>query len=101
MGEIGYDRREFLYDLRLWEIRSIIKGYRLRARTTWEAARLNAFFIMSASADLRKSGIFRDTDLVKFPWERITAERSDQPTAEEREHLRELMRQENESRGVS
>ena len=95
MGEIGFPRNEFLYDLRLWEIRSIIKGYRLRARTVWESSRLNAFFIMSSMADLRKAGIYRDTDLVKFPWEKVAIDHDDQPSSEDVERLRELMRQEN------
>ena len=30
MGEIGIPRHEFLYDLRLWEVRRIIRGYRRR-----------------------------------------------------------------------
>ena len=30
MGEIGITRREFLYDLRFWEVRRIIRGYRRR-----------------------------------------------------------------------
>ena len=30
MGEIGISRREFLYDLRFWEVRRIIRGYRRR-----------------------------------------------------------------------
>ena len=30
MGEIGIPRREFLYDLRFWEVRRIIRGYRCR-----------------------------------------------------------------------
>lgn len=30
MGEIGIPRREFLYDLRFWEVRRIIRGYRRR-----------------------------------------------------------------------
>ena len=98
MGEIGYPRHEFLYDLRLWEIRSIIKGYRLRSRTVWESSRLNAFFIMSSMSDLRKAGIYRDTDLVKFPWEKLKVDRDDQPTKEDVERLRELMRQENAQR---
>ena len=32
MGEIGISRREFLYDLRFWEVRRIIRGYRRRDR---------------------------------------------------------------------
>ena len=34
MGEIGVPRREFLYDLRFWEVDAIIKGYRRRNRLT-------------------------------------------------------------------
>lgn len=34
MGEIGYNRHEFLYDLRLWEIHLIVLGYRKRNRLT-------------------------------------------------------------------
>ena len=30
VGEIGIDRRAFLYDLRYWEVLRIIKGYRRR-----------------------------------------------------------------------
>jgi hypothetical protein len=32
VGEIGYNRHEFLYDLRLWEIHLIVLGYRKRDR---------------------------------------------------------------------
>ena len=34
MGEIGVSRREFLYELRFWEVDCIIKGYRRRNRLT-------------------------------------------------------------------
>lgn len=34
MGEIGIPRREFLYELRFWEVRRIIRGYRRRNRLT-------------------------------------------------------------------
>ena len=30
MGEIGFPRREFLYEIRFWEVRRIIRGYRRR-----------------------------------------------------------------------
>ena len=32
VGEIGIPRREFLYDIRFWEVRRIIRGYRQRDR---------------------------------------------------------------------
>lgn len=98
VGEIGYNRKEFLYELKFWEIRAIIRGYRNREHTAWEASRLNAFFIMSSMSDLRKGGIFRDTDLIKFPWENERAEPGNQPTKKEVEELRELMRRENAAR---
>ena len=30
MGEIGFPRREFLYDIQFWEVRRLIRGYRRR-----------------------------------------------------------------------
>lgn len=30
MGEIGIPRREFLYDIKFWEARRILRGYRKR-----------------------------------------------------------------------
>ena len=32
MGEIGISRREFLYDIKFWEARRIIRGYRKRGK---------------------------------------------------------------------
>ena len=32
MGEIGIPRREFLYDIKFWEVRRIIRGYRKRGK---------------------------------------------------------------------
>jgi len=32
VGEIGIPRHEFLYDIRFWEVRRIIRGYRQRDR---------------------------------------------------------------------
>lgn len=94
VGEIGYDRREFLYDLKLWEIRAIVRGFRLRSRTAWESTRMAAYFIMSSMTDLQKAGIHRDTDLVRFPWEK---EKEADVSDEDIEHLRELVRKENEA----
>ena len=53
---------------------------------------------MSAMTDLRKAGIHRDTDLIKFPWERAGIDLGDQPTIDQVNQLRELMRRENEER---
>ena len=69
MGEIGIQHETFLYELRHWQVRAIIKGYRRRQQPSWEQARMNAFYIMSAQAKLSDSGIYTDRDLLRFPWE--------------------------------
>lgn len=97
MGEIGIERDRFLYGLRHWEIQAIIRGYRRRQRPSWEQARLNAFYIMSAMADLSKAGIRSDRDLITFPWEEKEVTKHDSlPSDEEVEEMRQLMKQMNE-----
>ena len=65
MGEVGIARNEFLYELRLWEINAIVKGYRKRARTTWEATRWQTFCILCSLG----SKITSPQELQRFPWE--------------------------------
>ena len=97
MGEIGIERDRFLYGLRHWEIQAIIRGYRRRQRPSWEQARLNAFYIMSAMADLSKAGIRSDRDLITFPWEEKDVTKCDSlPSDEEVEEMRQLMKELNE-----
>jgi hypothetical protein len=69
VGEIGIQHETFLYELRHWQVRAIIKGYRRRQQPSWEQARMNAFYIMSAQANLSESGVYTDRDLLRFPWE--------------------------------
>lgn len=95
VGEVGISRDEFLYTLCLWEIQAIIDGYRMRSRSLWESARMNAFFVMSTMADLKKNGIRSSEDLIRFPWEHEVSDRERQPTMDEQEQLREIMRREN------
>ena len=76
MGEIGFPRREFLYDIRWWEARRIIRGAEGRTRQLWSAARWQTYFIMSAqvgSEGMRKSNINSPRDLIEFPWEKEPA----------------------------
>ena len=96
MGEIGIPHDRFLYGLRHWEIEAIIRGYRRRQRPSWEQARLNAFYIMSAMADLSKAGIRSDRDLITFPWEKDAPTQGDIPSDEEVEEMRQKMKQLNE-----
>ena len=93
MGEIGIERDRFLYGLRHWEIQAIIRGYRRRQRPSWEQARLNAFYIMSAMADLSKAGIRSDRDLITFPWEKEETKSDSLPSDEEVEEMRQLMKE--------
>lgn len=92
MGEIGRDRREFLNDMRWWEIRSIIRGYNRRSRDIWSATRWQTFNLMSTSmADIKSAGIHKPTDLITFPWER-QAQLAELPTEEEAADLVDMMR---------
>lgn len=43
MGEIGIPRHEFLYDIRFWEARRIMQGYRRRNILTYQLLRLTAY----------------------------------------------------------
>lgn len=96
MGEIGIEHDRFLYGLRHWEIEAIIRGYRRRQRPSWEQARLNAFYVMSAMTDLSKAGIRSDRDLITFPWEKEVTNSDSLPSDEEAEEMRQMMRQLNE-----
>ena len=51
MGEIGIPRREFLYDLRFWEVRRIIRGYRNRDRLKHQLIAECAYAAMFAMRD--------------------------------------------------
>lgn len=50
MGEIGIPRHEFLYDLRFWEVRRIIRGYR---RRDWLKHQLMAEIVYAATFAMR------------------------------------------------
>jgi hypothetical protein len=43
VGEIGISRRELLYEVRFWEARRIIRGYRKRNRLTYQLLAENVF----------------------------------------------------------
>lgn len=50
MGEIGIPRRDFLYDLRFWEVRRIIRGYR---RRDWLKHQMMAECVYAATYAMR------------------------------------------------
>ena len=43
VGEIGFPRREFLYEISFWEARRIIRGYKRRNILTYQLLRLTAY----------------------------------------------------------
>lgn len=98
VGEIGYNRNEYLYELDYCDILLISRGYFRRTREMWSATRWQTFYLMSVSmADLKKAGIYRPTDLIKFPWEKdVTEGGGNMPTKEEIEEMRRMMREENQ-----
>lgn len=95
MGEIGRTNHEFLYELRAWQLRLIIRGYHRRSRDMWSATRWQTYNLMCVSmADIKKVGIYKPSDLLKFPWEDDTLP-TGQLTDEQIEELQRQMREEN------
>ena len=67
VGEIGVPRREFLYELRLWEIILITRGYFRRHHPGWEQARLIAYNAAHAMGAKNPPTV---TQWLQFPWEK-------------------------------
>jgi hypothetical protein len=93
VGEIGIPRREFLYDLKFWEVRRIIRGYRKRGKIFMQLLAENVyastFCIRSAEGKKVQDmfpGIFDDDDDEVEP----------PMTDEEKQELLDLMAAENE-----
>ena len=102
MGEIGINRHEYMYELPYWEIVLIVRGYSHRNREMWSAVRWQTYNLMCVSmADMKKAGIFKPTDLMKFPWERDNISNGNLPNDEEIEQMRRQMREENARNNVN
>jgi hypothetical protein len=93
VGEIGIPRREFLYDLKFWEVRRIIRGYRKRGKIFMQLLAENVYASTFAmrSAEGKKvedmfPGIFDDDDDEVEPT----------MTDDEKQELLDLMAAENE-----
>ena len=84
MGEIGIPRREFLYDLRFWEVRRIVRGYRNRDRLKHQLMAECAFAAMFSNRD-PKGKTVRDI----FP---ALFQDDDDLTEEECKELQDLMK---------
>ncbi len=68
VGEIGISRHEFLYELRLWEIILITRGYVKRYHAGWEQARLVAYHAAFAMGSKHTPPII--TQWYPLPWEK-------------------------------
>jgi hypothetical protein len=101
VGEIGYNRHEYLFELDYCDILLISRGYFRRTREMWSATRWQTFYLMSVSmADLKKAGIYRPSDLIKFPWEKDELE-GNMPSQADIEEMRRMMREENAKSSVT
>lgn len=90
VGEIGIPRNDFLYIIKAWEIRAIVKGYRRRTREQWEMTRhLGLTFCNVMGAKIPSAH-----DYLPLPWDN---DQTHEITAEEANELLELMRKENEA----
>ena len=94
MGEIGIPRREFLYDLRFWEVRRIVRGYRNRDRLKHQLMAECAYAAMFAMRD-PKGKTPRDIFPSLFPTDQDDATDSVPIDDKEVARLRQLMREEN------
>ena len=92
VGEIGIERNVFYYELRWWEVKSIVRGYRKRSRTFCTMLRWSTFMQMNTGmADLKKAGIYEPQDLIKFPWETEEKQPEEQWTDEDIQREREWL----------
>lgn len=92
VGEIGIERNSYLYELKFWEIRAIIRGYYRRFRSGWEQARLVAY--CAAHCMGSKETPPSVEEWIKFPWQDEIEEK--EITLEEYDDLQDMIRAENE-----
>jgi hypothetical protein len=100
VGEIGISRREFLYDLNYTDLLLIDYGYEKRRRDLWSSVRWQTFNMMIAqvgSDNMKKSGIYSPTDLLRFPWDNEGSDDTGSApiSSKEVERMQQLMREEN------
>lgn len=96
VGEIGISRREYLYELQYLDQIQIERGYDRRHRHIWGISRWQTYMLMSVSmADLKKAGIYKPTDILKFPWDESDEEAGNLPNDKEIARLRQIMIEEN------
>ena len=96
VGEIGIDRREYLYSLTFVDLLLISRGYFSRYHQQWEMARIIAHQVHYCMGVKQGETAKTPTEWLTFPWERNEdGEPTDQPSLSEVEKLRRLMAEEN------
>ncbi len=103
VGEIGISRKVFLWELRWWEVNSILRGYRRRQRTLCDVLRWQTWLLASTQVKLDDAGVKCSQDLIKFPWDEEDDEEEEEEepvgiSKEEEERLKNLILQENKKR---
>ena len=92
MGEIGISRREFLYDIKFWEARRIIRGYRKRGKIFMQLLAENVY---ASTFAFRGSEGKTVKDMFPTIFEDDDYDMEPAITQEEQEELQELMAVEN------
>ncbi len=78
MGEIGIDRKEFLYELDYIDILMIGRGYDRKIYHEWSRTRWQTFHMMLAFAGskaLHSNRIYSPADLMPLPWDKQAEEK--------------------------
>lgn len=92
MGEIGISRKEFLYDIRFWEARRIIRGYRKRGKIFMQLLAENVY---ASTFAFRGSEGKTVKDMFPAIFEDDDYEMEPAITQEEQDELQALMAAEN------
>ena len=90
MGEIGIPRHEFLYEIRYWEARRIVRGYRMRNALHYQLMRMNIWASMFCMGNPKN---VKPKDLFKLYFEKEAGWDAPPLTDEERMKMQEEMRQ--------
>lgn len=74
VGEIGIPRKEYLYELQLWEIILITRGYWRRQHPSWEQSRLIAYNVRYCMGVPKGQSPVDLQEWLPFPWEGNTGQ---------------------------
>lgn len=90
MGEIGFPRHEYLYELTYCDLLLITRGFQRRQRHGWEQARLIAYHVRYCMGLSKGENAKTLTEWLPFPWEHEQRE-AELPSEEEIKEMQALM----------